>query len=106
MYRAGDGTEASGRDAVLAAMRDSVNAFDRQLDAREMADVAPVQEGSRVSVNWTSTYRLSGVPDLVMSGTETASFDGDVIALLTDVFDEGVAERAAEWFEAHGDRLS
>ena len=54
---------------------------------------------------WAVTYTKAGAPDLVISGKETAIFEGDRIARLRDDFDPDAQKAMGEWMAAHGASL-
>jgi hypothetical protein len=56
-------------------------------------------------MNWKVTYTKAGCPDLVISGRETAVFEGDRISLLRDDFDPAAEAAMGEWMEANGAKL-
>ena len=56
-------------------------------------------------MKWTVTYSKAGAPDLVISGLETAIFEGDRIARLRDDFDPEAQKAMGEWMAAHGGLL-
>jgi hypothetical protein len=97
--------DARGRDAVLARLKDGVDAFDRRMDSRLPDFDAPVVDGDTLTMKWRVTYTKSGRPDLVISGVETAVFEGDRIALLRDTFDPEAQKTLAEWLARHGAAL-
>ena len=97
--------DARGRAAVLAKLKGGVDAFDRNMDSRTPDFQAPTAEGDTVTVNWKVTYTKADCPDLVISGQETAVFEGDQIALLRDVFDPAAEAGLGEWMETHGSKL-
>lgn len=101
----GDPEDARGRAAVLAKLKGGVDAFDRKMDSRTPDFQAPTAEGDTVSVNWKVTYTKADCPDLVITGEETAVFEGDRIALLRDVFDPAALESMGEWMATHGSKL-
>ncbi len=105
-YEPGDGTKIEGREAMLAHIRQSVDSLDRRFDSRDLSVVTPEVDGNQVSVSWTITFKVSGAPDLVMTGKECATFSGDVIEQLEDRFDDGTAEIMQSWMESHGDTLA
>ena len=106
VYLPGDGTEAVGRDNVLAALRRSVDSLDRRFDSRSMGDIPPPSEsGNVVTLIWSLILSKEGQPDLTLSGREYATFSGDAIQRLEDVFDEGVVETMGNWMREHGASL-
>ena len=72
----GDPT-ARGRDAVLAKLKTGVDNFDRRMDKRTPDFSRPTEKGDTVTMKWIVTYSKKGLPDLRMSGVETARFSGD-----------------------------
>ncbi len=97
--------DASGRDAVLAKLKGGVDAFDRKMDSREPDFQTPTVDGDTLTMKWTVTYRKAGKPDLVISGVETAVFEGDRIARLRDEFDPEATKVMGEWMAEHGASL-
>lgn len=97
--------DASGRDAVLAKLRAGVDAFDRRMDSRAPDFQTPTVDGDTLTMTWTVTYTKAGAPDLAISGTETAIFDGDRIARLRDDFDPEAQKAMGEWMAANGAAL-
>lgn len=98
--------DARGREAVIAKLKGGVDAFDRRMDARIPDFQTPTVEGDTLTMSWTVTYGKSGCPDLVISGVETAVFEGDRIKLLRDDFDPEAQKTMGEWMAAHGAKLA
>ncbi len=97
--------DARGREAVLAKLKGGVDGFDRKMDKRTPDFNTPTVEGNTLEMKWTVTYQKAGAPDLVISGVETAVFEGDRIALLRDVFDPEAQKAMGEWMAKHGAKL-
>ena len=97
---------ATGRSATLEMLRDSINGIDRQMDSRAGEFDAPTSDGNTVHMNWKVTYTKSGCPDLVISGHETAVFNGDRIESLRDELTSGAETAMAAWMSAHGSKLA
>ena len=97
--------DARGRDAVLAKLKGGVDAFDRRMDSRTPEFETPKAEGDTLTMKWKVTYTKAGRPDLVISGVETAVFEGDRIALLRDDFDPEAQKALGEWMARHGAAL-
>ncbi len=98
----GDPEDARGRDAVLAKLKAGVDAFDRNMDSRTPDFQPPTVDGDTLRMTWSVTYTKAGAPDLVISGVELATFEGDRIARLRDDFDPEAQKRMGEWMAAHG----
>lgn len=105
VYAPGDGTEAVGRDQVIARLGEGVNGLDRRFDSRALHATPPRSEGDTVSLSWQLILSKTGAPDLKATGVEHATYTDGAISRLEDVFDEGVAEGVGEWMAAHGDSL-
>ena len=101
----GGAEDARGRDDVLAKLKGGVDALDRRMDSRKPALQTPTVEGDTLTMRWTVTYTLAGCPDLVISGLETALFEGDRIKLLRDTLDPEAEKAMGEWMTAHGAAL-
>jgi hypothetical protein len=106
-YDSGDGSMASGREAVLDKLKDAVNGLDRAMDSRTVTFLQPpTTEGDTVIVNWSARYTKAGLPDVEILGCEYARFEGDCIAQLWDELDSGSVEAFSAWLKAHGDALT
>ena len=94
-----------GRDEVLAKLKNGVDSFDRRMDSRTPDFQTPTVDGNTLTMKWKVTYTKAGRPDLVISGVETAIFEGDQIALLRDEFDPEAQKAMEQWMAAHGAAL-
>jgi len=103
-YQFGDQI-AAGRAATLEMLRNSVNGLDRQMDSRTGEFGAPTSDGNTVHMDWKVTYTKSGCPDLVISGHETAVFNGDRIERLRDEMAADAEAAMGAWMAAHGSKL-
>ena len=97
--------DARGRDAVLAKLKGGVDDFDRRMDSRTPDFQQPTVDGNTLTMKWQVTYTKAGRPDLVISGVETALFEGDQIALLRDKFDPEAEQAMQKWMAEHGAAL-
>ena len=93
-----------GRKEVLEQLRKSVNEVDRRFEERrlELVGTPTIGENS-FEVSWRGTYTKSGCPDLVLEGTERATFEGGRIQLLEDLIDDGVDRRIQEYLSRYFD---
>jgi hypothetical protein len=100
------GGRFEGRPVVLAYMKDVLDAFDRRFESREIAALeGPTEEGDRVRIRGTATYRAAGVPTLVLELEETAHFEGERIRLLEDRYEPEAQEGLRAWFREHAAKL-
>jgi len=101
----GDPEDACGRDAVLEKLKGGVDAFDRKLESRSPDFQTPTVDGNTLTMKWSVTYTKTGAPDLVLTGVETAVFEGDRIARLRDDFAPDASKAMGEWMATHGGSL-
>ena len=97
--------EARGRQAVLDRLKGGVDGFDRRMDTRTLDFDPPQVEGDTVTIKWRVRYTKAGLPDLHISGIETATFEGDQIARLVDIFDPEAQKNMEQWTAQHGAAL-
>lgn len=98
--------DARGRPAVLAKLKTAVDGFDRRMDTRTPNFQSPTVDADTLTMKWEVTYTKAGLPDLVISGIETAVFEGDRIAHLRDDFDPAAQKAMGEWMAKHGAALA
>ena len=77
----------------------------RGVDSRTPDFQTPTVDGDTLTMKWRVTYTKAGRPDLVISGVETAIFEGDRIALLRDTFDPEAQKAMEQWMAQHGAAL-
>lgn len=88
-YLPGDGTQANGREAAIAALQDSVNALERKSDERALLGQPDISEaGDTITLGYKVKYTKAGVGEFVLAGTETIRYAGGVIARMEDVFED------------------
>jgi len=101
VYAPGDGTEAVGRDQVIAKLREGVDGLDRLFDSRTLNATPPSAEDDTVSLTWQLTLSKAGAPDLTVTGAEYATYTDGAISHLEDIFDKGTAESLGGWMAKH-----
>jgi len=99
-------SEVAGRDAMLERLKAGIDMFDRLMDSRTLHFDPPSESGDQVTVTWKGTYTKAGVPDIEISGTETATFRDDRICLLSDEFDPTAQKNLEAWLAEHGAKLA
>lgn len=101
------GGRVEGRDALIAHLHRSVDAFDRRFPSRRLELLeGPTLRGERVWMRWRVSYSGPGLPELVLDGEESASFEGDRIARLEDRFPPEATGITETWLRAFGSRLA
>jgi hypothetical protein len=95
-----------GRDAVLAAMKQTLDGFDRRFDSRKIAFLEdPEMRGDSVWLRAQVNYAVAGAPDLALEGVSVATFDGGRIVRLEDSYPEGTADVVMQYLNANGSKL-
>ncbi len=97
---------AEGRGKVYDHFKGSVDGFDRRFDVRDLqlAEGPELRDG-KVWMRWKVTYRHPGVPEVVLEGESTTTFEGDRIARLEDRMVEASVKNAIEVLGANADSL-
>ena len=101
IYAPGDGTEAVGRDQVIAQLREGVDGLDRLFDSRVLDATLPSEEDNTVSLSWQLTLSKAGAPDLKVTGVEHATYTDGAISLLEEIFDESTPVILGGWMAKH-----
>ncbi len=98
--------EVTGRNGVLEQFRTDAESFDRKFDSRrtEYFD-GPREERGGVFTMWKVTYSKEGAPDLVLTGTETAVYEGDEITLLEGHYLPETFGEFSTWLTQHGSAM-
>ena len=87
-YLPGDGTEGAGRDAALAAMRNSVELLERKSDSREIIGQPGVSEDDDcITLTYAIKYSKAGLDDLMLVGRELIEYRDGLITRMEDIFD-------------------
>jgi hypothetical protein len=101
-YYGGD-IEVTGRDSVLKQFRADAESFDRKFDSRRVEYFdGPREARGGVFTMWRVTYSKAGVPDLVLTGNEIATYIGDEITLLEGHYLPEIFEAFNSWLTEHG----
>ncbi len=95
--------EVTGRDAVVKQCQADAESFDRKFDSRRVEYFdGPREERGRVFTRWKVTYSKAGAPDLVLTGTEIATYIGDEITLLEGHYTPETFSGFGDWLNEHG----
>ena len=97
------GCELTGRDAIFAGMKKSLDGFDRHFPEREISVTeGPEVDGDEMRVSWTVTYHREALPDFLLRGRSTARIRDGEIALLVDSYDDRVESELKGWMRETG----
>lgn len=107
VFLPGDGSELRGRLDVLDHLRESWGTFDRLFDSRSVELTSPpVVTITTVTIQWKAVYQKSGLPNLVLAGSEEITFDGNAVSRLEDSADDDVMEALEKWKGEYGAKLA
>ena len=104
-YRSNYGAdlEVTGREGVLKQFRAEAESFDRKFDSRRVEYFdGPREARGGVFTMWKVTYSKAGVPDLVLTGKENATFIGDEMTLLEGHYLPETFGEFSAWLTQHG----
>lgn len=100
------GARAEGRHALLEALRRAVLNFDRRCDSRTLETTrGPEQIANQVHREWAYTFTRAAAPDLRISGSERALYEGDRICLLEERLTDESNLLFAQWLREHAVKL-
>ncbi len=100
------GGRFEGRDAIIDYFRFVLDAFDRRFASREIELIeGPTEKDGSVWIRGNAIYRSDGVPDLVLTLEETATFDGDLIQRLEDRYEPAMKQELEAYVAEHRDKL-
>jgi len=95
--------EVTGRDAVVKQFCADAESFDRKFDSRRVEYFdGPREERGGVFTMWRVTYSKEGAPDLALTGTEIAVYNGDEITLLEGHYLPETFDEFGSWLTEHG----
>lgn len=98
---------AESREAVLETLHRAVSNFDRRCDSRVLATTrGPEQVANEVRREWACTFTCAGAPDLRISGSERAVYEGDRICLLEERLSDESRQRFDRWLREHAAKLA
>lgn len=100
----------TGRDAIFAGLRKSIEGFDRRcserrLELTEGPDVTPTEEGDEVSIAWRVTYQYRDAPEVVLPGRSVFTIADGAIAAMRDEYNDKELEAVGAWMAAYGEGL-
>jgi hypothetical protein len=102
--------EISGRDAIFAGLKKSLDGFDRRFSERriELTDgpsVVDTDDGHEVSIGWIVTYQYRNAPELVLPGRSAFEIANGQIVAMRDEYDDQETEGVSAWLLKYGEGL-
>jgi hypothetical protein len=96
-----------GREAVYRSIRSFLDGFDRRCVRRVgTGDAPPLVDNDTIVVSGFAGYRRGESDELILNLLLMAEFEGDRIAVLSDVYLASTARRMDEWMARWGKDLS
>jgi len=87
-----------GRDAIIDEFIRVLDEFDYRFDTRSPVIIEPTHEvGDSVTNTFELTYSSKGLPDLVMHGSETATYKDGKISRLENAFTDETVVNMFRW---------
>lgn len=94
-----------GRDQVLAGLKVSVERFDKLCIRTVGIDSSVREEGDNVLVHSGIRFERAGAPSTSATLWEIATYRGDLIERILDIYDPGCAAEFEQWMAAWGQGL-
>lgn len=92
------GCRLTGRAAIFAGMKKSLDGFDRKFDGRDIEVTSgPEVEGDEMRMGWKVVYRKAGATPYVLEGRSTVRYGDGKIVQLQDAYDPSVDDVLAAW---------
>ena len=97
------GCRVTGPEAIFAALKKSLDGFDRRFERRRVALRGLPRPGwNRLTLDWAGTYTTAGWTPLVLEGTSKVLYRQGRIARLSDSFAVGSNEMLRAWSTQNG----
>jgi len=102
--------QISGREAILAGLRKSIDGLDRQCSDRKIEltdgpEVVTTDAGQTVSLGWRIDYQYKDAPRVGFAGRSVVTILDGVIVALKDEYEDEEMERLSAWMREHGEGL-
>jgi hypothetical protein len=100
----------SGRDAILAGLKKSIDGLDRRcadrhLELTEGPIVVDANNGDELSMAWRVTYQYRDAPKLVLPGRSAFTIADGVIVGMRDEYDDKEMGGVSAWMLEYGAEL-
>ena len=97
----------SGRDAIFAGLRKSIDGMDRRCSDRrieltESPNVIDTDTDQELSIGWKVTYQYGDAPKMVLPGRSVFTVADGVIVAMRDDYDDAEMEEVGAWMLKHG----
>ncbi len=102
--------QITGRDAIFAGLKKSIDGLDRRcserlLELTEGPNVIETEDGHEVSIGWLVTYQYRDAPKLRLPGRSVFNIANGVIVAMRDEYDDGELGDVINWMQAYGEGL-
>lgn len=101
----------SGRDAVFAGLKKSLDTLDRRcsdrkIDVTEAPNISATDDGHELSVAWYVNYQYGDAPSVGFPGRSVATIANGVIVNLRDEYSDEEMKPLKDWLRQYGEGLS
>ena len=102
--------EISGRDAIFAGLKKSLDGLDRRCTDRKLEvadgpDVAVTDNGHDISLGWRVLYEYRDAPKMTLPGRSVFTISDGVIIAMRDEYDDQEMEAVGAWLLEYGEGL-
>ncbi|MEH6569804.1 MAG: nuclear transport factor 2 family protein [Halioglobus sp.] len=102
--------QISGRDAIFAGLKKSLDGLDRRCTDRKLEvtdgpDVAATDNGHDISLGWRVLYEYRDAPKMTLPGRSVFTISNGVIIAMRDEYDDQEMEAVGAWLLEYGEGL-
>lgn len=102
--------QISGREAILAGLKKSIDGFDRRFSERQIElthgpESIEKGDGREVSIQWEVAYQYRDAPKVVIPGRSVFKITDGRIVAMRDEYDDTALEPLGAWMLQHGEGL-
>lgn len=102
--------QISGRDAIFAGLKKSIDGLDRRCGERKLQitdgpNVVNTEDGHELSIGWNVFYQYGEAPLLTLPGRSVFIIANGVIVAMRDEYDDEEMVSIIAWMREYGDGL-
>lgn len=102
--------EISGREAIFAGLKKSIDGLDRrcadrQLELTDGPNVASTEGGHEISIGWNVIYQYGDAPTVTLPGRSVFNISDGLIVAMRDEYDDKEMGSVGAWMVEYGEGL-
>ena len=102
--------EISGREAIFAGLKKSIDGLDRRSTDRKLEltdgpDIVGTDGGDELSIGWNAIYQYGDAPKVTLPGRSVFKIADGVIVAMRDEYDDNALGDFGAWMLEHGEGL-